>query len=557
MNLEIESDESDGLPLARLCVGVTGHRDGNSAFQANRAGIERSLAAIFEVIDSAAAMLPGGAGRTRLHSLLAPGADMTAMEAALSRGWEVVAPLPFGLDISIAVNCRDVTEADARALIDGEVPPSPGVAAQAEAMRNLAARVQLFQLAEQDSLVARRFLATTAAPDDRDSATAYAIIASERAAVAARVMIEQSDLLIAVWDGASLGSIGGTRHSIENALYHGAPVIWIDAADPASIHFLEGPDALESWAPAGHRGDRGVVAALARPASRHPDARNISASDGPRAAGGAPCLSPNRDRLRRAGQPLLRSIVEHYETPMRSPRARVRDSGRRPRLPGRIPASSTASGRRCFSARPSRCAVDLFVGRLSRRNGGELPAFRLRSHRRSGLSAVGDGQLEMAVRRRGAGLAAGHRLHHLRRPQKALAWAVARDPPDRRISSPHPDPAAARSRQAGRPLAPGLDHAMARILCAPGIARGGPARGRRDPGLSSRRAGRAGRALRPIAARLSSPEGGEARDRAPQPRPALRDILHPRDHLGQRLSAADRAGALDSSDETASCLRNH
>ena len=117
---------------------------------------------------------------------------MTAMEAALSRGWEVVAPLPFGLDISIAVNCRDVTAADARALIDGQVPPSPGVAAQAEAMRRLAARVQLFQLAEQDSLVARRFLATMAAPDDRDSATAYAIIASERAAVAARVMIEQS-----------------------------------------------------------------------------------------------------------------------------------------------------------------------------------------------------------------------------------------------------------------------------------------------------------------------------------------------------------------------------
>ena len=74
-------------------------------------------------------------------------------------------------------------------------------------MRNLTARVQLFPLAEQDALVAERFIATKVAPDDPVAATAFSIVASQRAAVAARVMIEQSDLLIAIWDGASPGSI--------------------------------------------------------------------------------------------------------------------------------------------------------------------------------------------------------------------------------------------------------------------------------------------------------------------------------------------------------------
>jgi hypothetical protein len=243
------TSESIELPPARLCVGVTGHRDGNPAFVANHKAIERSLASVFDAIDSAAPSLADGGARTRLHSLLAPGADMMAIEQALERGWEVVAPLPFGLDISIAVNCRNGGEADALALVEGRTPATPAVAAQAEGMRALAERVQLLELAEQDSLVAERFLATKRAPDDPDAATAYSIIASERAAVAARVMIEQSDLLVAIWDGASPGSIGGTRHSIESALYHGAPVVWIDAAAPSSIRILIGPDAIERLGP--------------------------------------------------------------------------------------------------------------------------------------------------------------------------------------------------------------------------------------------------------------------------------------------------------------------
>ncbi|MBK9587951.1 MAG: hypothetical protein IPO50_05005 [Sphingomonadales bacterium] len=49
-------------------------------------------------------------------------------------------------------------------------------------------------------------------------------------------MIEQSDVLIAVWDGITPGAVGGTRHTIAAALAHGAPVIWIDAQSRALVH---------------------------------------------------------------------------------------------------------------------------------------------------------------------------------------------------------------------------------------------------------------------------------------------------------------------------------
>jgi hypothetical protein len=299
---------------------VTGHRDGNAAFGANRAAIEASLAAVFDAIEGAASLLLGAKAPTRLHSLLAPGADMMAIELALARDWEVVAPLPFGLDISIAVNCRDAGEADARALVEGRAAASPEVAAQAEAMRSLARQVKLFQLAEEDALVAERFIATRAAPDDADAATAYSIVASERAAVAARVMIEQSDLMIAIWDGASPGSIGGTRHSIESALYHGVPVIWIDAASPASIRMLEGPDALERLGPEQDLAEiAAAVATIARPADLDHSER----------AARFHAEKWHRSSRRRfhayrrieaifggaRGRRFFRSLVEHYETP--------------------------------------------------------------------------------------------------------------------------------------------------------------------------------------------------------------------------------------------------
>ena len=57
-------------------------------------------------------------------------------------------------------------------------------------------------------------------------------------------MIEQSDILIGIWDGASRAFIGGTGHTLAVALEMGAPVIWIDANAPESWRILRAPESL-------------------------------------------------------------------------------------------------------------------------------------------------------------------------------------------------------------------------------------------------------------------------------------------------------------------------
>ncbi|MEQ1509275.1 MAG: hypothetical protein ABL909_02590 [Sphingopyxis sp.] len=237
------------MPTAPLCIGITGHRSGNAAYAHNEATIATAFSWVSDGIDRAVAQASGGVGRVRLYSLLALGADMMAIDQALLRRWEVVAPLPFGIDLNIAINCRTTRREDALAIIAGTDSGDVPLDTRTAKMREAARRVKLFELAEQDALVANLFMATLDAPDDVAAASAYRLIASLRSATAGRVMIEQSDLLIAVWDGQSSGDVGGTRHTMAAALEQQASVIWIDAADPLTVRHLRGPDALELGGP--------------------------------------------------------------------------------------------------------------------------------------------------------------------------------------------------------------------------------------------------------------------------------------------------------------------
>lgn len=236
------------MPGVHLCLGVTGHRLSNAAYAANETGIAAAFAGLCDSVDRATRRMGDGAASVRLHSLLALGADMMVIDQALVRGWDVVAPLPFGIDLNIAINCRATTRDDALAVMAGTISGDSDLDARTAMMRGAAARVKLFELAEQDALVADLFMAMLDAPDDA-AAAAYRLIASNRSASAGRVMIEQSDLLIAIWDGQSSGDIGGTRHTMATALEQQASVIWIDAGDPATIRHLRGPDALELGGP--------------------------------------------------------------------------------------------------------------------------------------------------------------------------------------------------------------------------------------------------------------------------------------------------------------------
>jgi hypothetical protein len=238
--------ESVALPQPRLCIGVTGHRTTNDSFARNETQVREAVGNLIQTIDSvAAAPLSGGRHRPRLHSLLAFGADSLVVEEALARHWDVVAPLPFGRELNIAINAHPETVEDARALLNGDLPADAMVAATADRMRRTADQVRLFELADEDERVTTRFLDSLRNREDGHAKAVYSVLASERAAAAGRIMIEQSDLLLAIWDGITPGSVGGTRHTIGVALDEGLPVLWIDVRDPARIVILRDREALD------------------------------------------------------------------------------------------------------------------------------------------------------------------------------------------------------------------------------------------------------------------------------------------------------------------------
>jgi hypothetical protein len=259
----------------RYCVGVTGHRDNNLAFAANRSRIEIVLGEIFALIDAAtqaeAAHHAAGILPTRLFTLLAEGADQMAAENALGRGWDLIAPLPFGLTLNAAIGASPQTLNDAQALLAGGAVESAHVRERAANIRRLASHACLFELADSDSVVSRLFLAALQYPEEPQNTAAFAAELSLRVQIAARVMIEHSDLVIAIWDGASRAFVGGTGHSVQVALDLGTPVVWIDARAPLRWQILRAPEALSSLQakdnPARVAQLQGLVRAALRPSA--------------------------------------------------------------------------------------------------------------------------------------------------------------------------------------------------------------------------------------------------------------------------------------------------
>ncbi|MEO8307482.1 MAG: hypothetical protein ABI616_05525 [Pseudomonadota bacterium] len=237
------------MPVVRLCLGVTGHREDNPAFAANRSAIVAALEQVLDEIDAAvAAEHHGPIAPTRLHCLLADGTDQIAANSSLARGWELIAPLPFGLALNAAINSHPATEGEARALLFGTPGDcddcSPELRQRASTIRSLASRSRLFELADSDDAMRELFLDKLRCPNDTRKAATFAAESSLRVALAGRVMIEQSDILVAVWDGLTRALIGGTGHTIQIALETGASVIWIDTHAPDQWRILSGPESL-------------------------------------------------------------------------------------------------------------------------------------------------------------------------------------------------------------------------------------------------------------------------------------------------------------------------
>ena len=174
-----------------LAVGVTGHRLERMPhvdLAALRQTIAGLLSRVHEATDSAGArhapQFASAAPKMRLVTALANGADTVAAEAALAAGWRLDACLPF---------VRDEYANDFAA---GEQ------------------RERFGQLLDRAS-------ATFALTGDRDDAdAAYEAVG--------RVLLDQVDVLLAVWDGDVGRGRGGTARVVADAIGRHIPVIHVD-----------------------------------------------------------------------------------------------------------------------------------------------------------------------------------------------------------------------------------------------------------------------------------------------------------------------------------------
>jgi hypothetical protein len=155
---------------------------------------------------------PGG--RFRLVGSLAEGADMIAADAALARGWQLDTVLPFAREIY----AHDFDDADTVGLCN-----------------RLDASTDVLEL-----------------PGRRDEPGGEAA-AYERAG---RVVLTQSDILIAVWDGDPPLGRGGAAQIVAEAVAHAIPVLVLypNASSPPALLWSglneheSGPEALDTVA---------------------------------------------------------------------------------------------------------------------------------------------------------------------------------------------------------------------------------------------------------------------------------------------------------------------
>lgn len=186
------------LPRLSLTIGVTGHRPprlDEPHLVALGAALQALQAKLAHTVQQLHGAHPGlfapEAPCLRLVTALAEGADCLAANMALDAGWRVDACLPFA---------STEYETD-----------FPGGAPR-QRYRDLLARVS----------------SVFALPGHRDTATAaYETVG--------RLVIDQSDLLLALWDGDPARGRGGTAQVVAEAVARHIPVIHVD------IHGLQPP----------------------------------------------------------------------------------------------------------------------------------------------------------------------------------------------------------------------------------------------------------------------------------------------------------------------------
>jgi hypothetical protein len=174
-------------------IGVTGHRPNRISPEASAAlpgQCEQVLKAVAHLASSAhdRRLYSHETPLLRILSPLAEGADRVVAHAGLALGADLQCPLPF----HAAAYCRDFEDD--------------------------ASRDEFHAL-----------LSKASAVFEVNGSRAKADAAYERVG---RMVLEQSDLLIAIWDGEPAAGRGGTTQIVEEALTRHVPVVWLNASEP-------------------------------------------------------------------------------------------------------------------------------------------------------------------------------------------------------------------------------------------------------------------------------------------------------------------------------------
>lgn len=224
-------------PRLALTIGIVGHRP-NRLPKAARAKVEaeigEALRLVREAAQSALARHSGVFADPppvlRVISPLAEGADRIAADAALDAGYKLTAILPF----PAAEYEQDFAD-------DSSLEHYRRLLARADAVLEL--------------------------PGERTGG-------SRAYEVAGHTLIDNADILLAVWDGGVTAGRGGTTEMVEHAAREGLPVMHVDATGEApprllwrglSEHYLGGGDLSDKPTAILREALGGVVEALVRP----------------------------------------------------------------------------------------------------------------------------------------------------------------------------------------------------------------------------------------------------------------------------------------------------
>jgi hypothetical protein len=188
-------------PRLALTVAVIGHRPNRlapDALDAVNAAINEVLQAVDEAVRSAreryAGFFASDAPSLTLTTALAEGADRVAAHAAIAHGFALSSVLPFE---------ADEYERD---------------------FRDEAARVEFRALLAQSTTTA------VLCGNRRSEGLAYE--------TAGTTLIDNSDIVLAVWDGGPSAGRGGTTEMLERAATEGVPILHVDAAGQAPTRLL-------------------------------------------------------------------------------------------------------------------------------------------------------------------------------------------------------------------------------------------------------------------------------------------------------------------------------